>query len=268
MGNVLTKPPVFHTLVQLNINENPKFKEAIDLIHKEFYELGFIEKRLEEIEELEFTTHVKEPRVKKMTSWHFINFEQDAGFVLNPNFIIFHTTNYTNFNNFFEILVSGMNIINKYLDALIIERLGLRYLDAVILGAGENIHTHLSKDFLSVNDRFGLDLKGFKIQHAMSEKILINEEMKENCISRVVSAVLDGNDPLMPQELVPLIRHLKIKEQFKNIKGLMTLIDLDSANIELRLKAKEIDELNQKLSSLHDNISTVFYNIINVEAFS
>ncbi|MFX9046418.1 TIGR04255 family protein, partial [Acinetobacter baumannii] len=90
-------------------------------------------------------------------------FEQDAGFVLNPNFIIFHTTNYTNYKKFFEILVLGMNIINKNLDALIIERIGLRYLDAVILGTDENIRTHLSKDFLSVKDRFGLDSKEFRI---------------------------------------------------------------------------------------------------------
>ncbi|MFV4919646.1 hypothetical protein Q5E55_018165 [Acinetobacter baumannii] len=65
MGSVLSKPPVFHTLVQININEIPNFKDVVDLIHQEFYKLGFIEKRKEEIEELEFTSHVAQPKVKK-----------------------------------------------------------------------------------------------------------------------------------------------------------------------------------------------------------
>ncbi len=268
MGVVLSKPPVFHTLVQININENPNFKDAIDSIHHDFYQLGFIEKRIEEIQEIEFATHAPQPQVKKVTSWHFINFEQDAGFVINPNFIVFHTTNYINFNNFFKSLALGMSIINKHLEFLVIERLGLRYLDALVMTNGEKIDIQLSKDFLSVNDNFGLGDKGFKIQHAMSEKILVNDETGEHCISRVVSAVLDGNDPLMPKELVPLIRHLKLKEQFKNINGLMTLIDIDSSIAKLRLKATEIDELSSKLNNLHDNVSKVFYSIINVEAFS
>ena len=34
MGSVLSKPPVFHTLVQINIKEIPDFKDVIDLIHK------------------------------------------------------------------------------------------------------------------------------------------------------------------------------------------------------------------------------------------
>ena len=62
MGSVLSKPPVFHTLIQININEIPNFKDAIDLIHQEFYELGFIEKRTEEIEEIEFTSQVTQPK--------------------------------------------------------------------------------------------------------------------------------------------------------------------------------------------------------------
>lgn len=268
MGIVLSKPPVFHTLVQININENPNFKDAIDSIHHDFYKLGFIEKRVEEIQEIEFTTHVPQPNVKKVTSWHFINFAQDAGFVINPNFIVFHTTNYINFNEFFRCLALGIEVINKHLDFLIIERLGLRYLDALVMNDDQVFDNQLSKDFLSVNDNFGLGEKGFKIQHAMNEKILVNDEVGESCISRVVSAVLDGNDPLMPQELVPLIRHLKLKEQFTNIKGLMTLIDIDSSCVKLRLKATEINELSNKLNNLHDNVSKAFYSIINVEAFS
>lgn len=39
MGSVLSKPPVFHTLVQININEIPNFKDVVDLIHQEFYKL-------------------------------------------------------------------------------------------------------------------------------------------------------------------------------------------------------------------------------------
>lgn len=267
MGSVLSKPPVFHTLVQININEIPNFKDVIDLIHQEFYTLGFIEKRQEEIEELEFTSHVAQPKVKKMTSWHFINFEQDAGFVINPNFIVFHTTNYSSFDDFIKNVLLGVAVINKHLELVVIERLGLRYLDAVIIKNGEQIDDYLSKDLLSVQDKLGLGNNGFKIQHSMNEKILVNHNLNETCISRVVSANLDNSNPLLPQELVPLVQHLKIKKELTNITGLMTLIDLDASKLQLRLKTIETTELSAILTRLHASLTNIFESLVNVEAF-
>lgn len=267
MGSVLSKPPVFHTLVQINIKEIPDFKDVIDLIHKEFYKSGFIDKKSEEIEELEFTVHVAQPKVKKMTSWHFINFEQDAGFVVNPNFIVFHTTNYLGFEKFKEALLLGMGIFNKHLEMIVIERIGLRFLNAVIIQDGEQVDNYLVKDLLSVQDKLGLDEECFKIQHAMNEKILINENSNETCVSRIVSAKLANSNPLLPQELVPLIQHLKLKKELNNITGLMTLIDLDTSKVGIRVKSTEIAEWNTYFVRLHDNLSNVFKSIVNVEAF-
>ncbi|WP_052723502.1 TIGR04255 family protein [Acinetobacter radioresistens] len=267
MGNVLGKPPVFHTLVQININEIPNFKDTIDLIHKDFYELGFVEKREEEIEEFQFIPPAKETKIRKMISWHFINFEQDAGFVINPNFILFHTTNYLSFSDFLKKILLGIDIINKYLGLVIVERIGLRYLDAVIIKENERISDYLSKDLLSVQDLLGLDNDGFAIQHAMNEKILVNPEANETCISRVVSANLYNSNPLLPQELVPLVQHLKFKPELKNITGLMTLIDLDSSKNEVRMKATNTDELSNILDKLHTNLSKIFESLVNVEAF-
>ncbi|MDC5609462.1 TIGR04255 family protein [Acinetobacter baumannii] len=267
MGSVLSKPPVFHTLVQININEIPNFKDVVDLIHQEFYKLGFIEKRKEEIEELEFTSHVAQPKVKKMTSWHFINFEQNAGFVINPNFIAFHTTNYNSFDDFIKNVLLAIDILNRHLDLVVIERLGLRYLDAVIIKDGEKIDNYLSRDLLSVQDTLGLDNNGFKIQHSMNEKIFVNAKLNETCICRVVSANLINSNPLLPQELVPLIQHLKIKKELTDISGLMTLIDLDASKTQLRLKTVEKSELIDILNKLHDNLSCVFESLVNVEAF-
>lgn len=263
----LSNPPVFHTLVQIHINENPNFKDAINAIHQDFHKLGFIEKRTEEIQELEFTTHSNQPKVSTMTSWHFINFEQDAGFVLNPNFILFHTTNYSNFDSFKEFLLSGIKIINEHLDNIIVERLGLRYLNAVILKEGDRIDEYLATDLISVNEKLGLDAKNFKIKHSMNERILLCEETNETCVSRVVSAYLDNSNPLMPQELVPLIEHLKIKDRLKNINGLMTLIDLDSSKLNIRLKATDTTDINENLSQLHDSVTTVFKTLTNIGAF-
>ena len=202
-----------------------------------------------------------------MTSWHFINFEQDAGFVINPNFIVFHTTSYICFEHFIKNVLLGLNVINKHLSVVVIERLGMRYLNAVIIKDNEQIERYLSKDLLSVQDKLGLDSHGFRIQHSMNEKILINQELNENCISRIVSAELNNSHPLLPQELVPLIQHLKLKKELTNITGLMTLIDLDASKTQLRLKAIETEELKTILNRLHNILSTVFGSLVNVEAF-
>jgi len=113
----------------------------------------------------------------------------------------------------------------------------------------------------------GLDNSGFIIQHAMSEKILVNIESKENCISRVVSANLANSNPLLPQELVPLVQHLKFKDKFRNINGLMTLLDLDSSKVELRMKAANTIELSAILDKLHFNLSQIFESLVILRAF-
>lgn len=201
-----------------------------------------------------------------MTSMHFINFEQNASFVINPNFLVFHTTNYLGFDDFIKNLLLGLKAINKHLESIVIERLGLRYLDAVVVQNEKEIDQYLSKDLLSVQDKLGLG-EGFKIQHAMNEKIIVNQSLKESFVSRVASAYLENSNPLLPQELVRLIQNLKIKKELTDITGLMTLIDLDASKTELRLKATETEELRAILEKLHDNLSSVFESLVKVEVF-
>lgn len=269
MSTILKNPPVFHTLVQIRFDENPQLKEAIDAIHKDFYAYGFTEKQEEQIQEIEIpTTPHAQPQIKSTTSWHFINLEQDAGFTLTSNFIIFHTTNHRDSGLMLEQLKLAFNILSNHLDFLVITRIGIRYLNAIIDRENTGIENFLSDSSLNVTKKIGLDTRGFEIKHALNEKILFNEENKQACIIRVVSANLNNPFPIMPQDLAPLIQRLKIKEKFRNINCNMVLLDLDSA-VDLKVKSTTIDadECVRIALELHDNIETAFKGLVNIQEF-
>jgi uncharacterized protein (TIGR04255 family) len=151
MGEVLSNPPVFHTLVQIYFQENPNLKDNVETIYQELHKRGFIEKRHEAIQHHEFSVANNELKVTQQDSWHFINFEQDVGFVLNKNFFVLHTTNYSEYSDFIDQFKLGLEVLNKYLDFVVIDRIGLRYLDCInIKDENEKIENfyHLSISIL------------------------------------------------------------------------------------------------------------------------
>lgn len=269
MGKVLSNPPVFHTLVQIYFQENPNLKDKVESIYQELHKKDFIEKRHEAIQHHEFSTSNNELKVTQQDSWHFINFEQDLGFVLNKNFFVLHTTNYSNYSNFIEQFRLGLEVLNNHLDFLVIDRIGLRYLDCVnIKHEHEKIENFLSSEHFNIIEGNGLDEDGYMMQHSMLEKILINPEAHKTCVTRIVTALLNDQEPLMPQELIPLIRQLTLKDNFKKISGLSFLLDIDCSKVELRLKSNQVESVVDYIDDLHDNISKVFNKIIMVEGFA
>ncbi|MBP2546436.1 TIGR04255 family protein [Acinetobacter guillouiae] len=269
MGEILSNPPVFHTLVQIYFQENPNLKDNFESIYQELHKKGFIEKRRETIQHHEFSTTNNELKVTQQDSWHYINFEQDTGFVLNKNFFVLHTTNYTNYSNFIEQFKIGLEVLNNHLDFLVVDRIGLRYLDCInIKDENEKIENVLSSEQSNIVHGVGLDEDGYMMQHSMLEKILINPEANKTCVARIVTALLDDQEPLMPQELIPLIKQLNLKEKFKKNKGLAFLLDIDCSKVELRLKSNQVESIVDYVDDLHDNISKVFNKIIMVEGFA
>lgn len=265
MGILLKNPPVFHTLVQINFTPIPTIKDRIDKIHEEFRQNSFdeIKKEVQQEVTIQGPDNSQGMRVEHNNKflWHFINFECDAGFLLGDNFLTFHTTNHTNFENFKQNILKGLDILNQIVNPTIVNSIGLRYLDAIIPQKDENIDEYLITEVLGFKN-IPLNEDNFDIQHSMFETILNDRINNKTCVARVVLTALDNSPPIMPQELAPLIQHLKLKPAFTNISASMALLDLDCVKRGIREKS-DSKNIDSYLEDLHSNAATVFRSLIN-----
>lgn len=269
MGEILRDPPVFHVLVQMVFTPIPTMKENIDKIHEEFRSQGFVDRKQEfhqgvYVNPNDASQNLKFEQVNKIT-WHFSNFESDSGFMLSDEFLIFHTTNYQNFEEFLSKFSDGVRALTNAVGVFYVTRFGLRYLNAVLIPEGEYPANYLIRDVVGVGN-VPLKDHGFLAQHTMFESVLLCPQNNKTCTSRVVMTRIESSPPIMPQDLIPLIQKLKTKDKFHKMTGLIALLDTDCAKVDLREKP-EIEKIQSHIIDLHSDAAIVFKSLITTERF-
>jgi hypothetical protein len=78
MGEVLSNPPVFHTLVQIYFQENPNLKDNVETIYQELHKRALSKSVMKRFSIMNFRLLIMNFKVTQQDSWHFINFEQDV----------------------------------------------------------------------------------------------------------------------------------------------------------------------------------------------
>lgn len=266
---MLKDPPVFHVLVQINFTSIPTLKDNIDRIHEEFRQQGFADKKQEvhqgvSIHSPEPNQNVKIEHLNKI-SWHFSNFERDSGFMLCDEFLVFHTTNYQNFEDFLSKFNIGLKALIKTAGIFYTTQIGLRYLDALLIKHNESLEDYLIRDVIGIANS-PLKDDGFLTQHSMFESVLQSSESNKTCVSRVVIAKVQDSPPIMPQDLIPLVQKLELKDIFQKMTGLMALIDIDCIKAQIREKP-DSNNINAYIEDLHSHAATVFKSLITSARF-
>lgn len=124
----LGKSPLVYVLAQVRIGAVLKMEDYVPQIQEHMRKAGYPLYRQGEIREVHFgpeksdLTHTKR--------WYFDAIERNAGFLLQVGSIVYHTTAYDTSEAFFAALKIGLSIIHEVVDINVVERLGLRYVDA------------------------------------------------------------------------------------------------------------------------------------------
>src|SRR6185312_2713096 len=143
MGTRMRHAPVFYTLVQVTFNPVMQMADYVPKMQERLRHEGFPD--FEAVQQRRIALKVKvegegSPEIsteKGPQIWSFQDASKTAGYLLQPNALVYHTTAYETFDVFGRRLVDGLGLVHEIVGLSFIERIGLRYLDAVAPKEGE-----------------------------------------------------------------------------------------------------------------------------------
>ncbi|MGN6084300.1 TIGR04255 family protein [Trinickia sp.] len=259
MGKKLNNAPAYYTVAQVQFNPILNLDAYIPAIQAKMRERHFPDFKQDVVQRLIFGTaepgQLVAPTVTPQSRYQFGDISGTSRFVLETNALSFQTTDYETFETFSEMLLTGLGVAHDALHLDFIERIGLRYLDAVQpSGEKESL-----RDFL-VQEVLGLSLRGdVQLQHSVSETVVATPA------GQLVSRVLIRHGQVgLPLELMALAP--KIAPRFTQRDGLHAIIDTDASTTQR--EAFDLTSVETQLTALHDEIDKCFRAIVTEHALA
>ena len=251
MGKKLTNAPVYYTVAQVQFNPVLDLDGYIPAIQSKMREVHFPDYKKEVVQRLVLPFGGAEqgqmaaPTVTPQSRYLFGDIDGRSLFLLETNALSFQTTSYNTFETFSGALLKGLGILHDALRLDFVDRIGLRYLDAIQPSKdGETLREFLVPEVL------GLALRGEgQLQQSVSETIVTT------VAGQLVSRVLIRNGQVgLPMELGGLAP--VIDPRFTQRESLHAIVDTD-ASIGHR-EVFELSTVEARLTALHDEIVTSF----------
>lgn len=157
----------------------------------------------------------QQPDVSEVTRWEFANKEKNTGFILQKDSFVFHTTAYETFGSFLDLFRSALAAVNKYLDISLVQRIGLRYVDAIETDVSDKLRLYLVSG-----------LAGFPTEEfGLNQLISYTESISQTEIGQLIMKVTQKTDGrTLPPELSPV--GLEIPRTLDNSRP-SALLDFD-----------------------------------------
>ena len=239
--------PVFYTLAQVQFNPIVQMSDYVARLQERLRRGGFPDfqaenqfeltiRRLDEAQpNFQPTQHVR---------WSFTNTQRTEGYLLLSNALVFHTTTYDTFADFIQKTIFGLNLVHEIVELAYVERIGLRYLDAIVPLENDTLQQYLNPSLLG----FSANLEG-RLNHSFTETVTSIED--GNLVARAV--ITDGALALSP-DLITL--QLELQSQFKEIKGRNAVLDTDY--FVVKRNSFNLKEIEDQLLKAHDIITNAF----------
>lgn len=264
MGEQLKNPPVYFVIGQVRFNEQPVvIRDNLHQIQEGFRQLGYVDFQTKALEQTEIViegAQVKNHRGESIVYFDFANIERSELFRLEAHQLSFHTVNYHTFTTFVERFEKALGILMAHAQIELVERVGLRFLNAVLRQEGEEIATYLHPQLLG----FSALSNGFEVRYSGTETLMIDGS--DFILARVV---IHQGRVGFPVDLSNT--GLEIAERFREYKGPLPLaiLDNDAFNSERLSSGKSMStEIMQTFGRLKTMVDAVFMKSATERAFS
>lgn len=239
--------PVFYTLAQVQFNPIVQMSDYVARLQERLRRSGFPDflaenqfgltiRRLDELQ--------SDVQQQQQMRWSFTNTQRTEGYLLLSNALVFHTTAYDTFADFLQKMIFGLNLVHEIVELAYIERIGLRYLDAVVPINNDTLQQYLNSSLLG----FSAHLEG-RLSHSFTETVTTIED--GNLIARAV--ITDGALALSP-DLFPL--QLELQPRFTKINGRNAVLDTDYSVV--KRDGFDLEKIEKQLLKSHDIITDAF----------
>lgn len=251
MGKKLTNAPVYYTVAQVQFNPVLDLDGYVPSIQSKMREAHFPDYKKEVVQRLVFPfggadqAQIAAPTVTPQSRYLFGSIEGRSMFLLETNALSFQTTSYDTFETFSEVLLKGLGVLHDALRLDFVERIGLRYLDAI----------HPAKDAETLRQYLVPEVLG----HALREQGQLQHSVSETSVAtaagQLVSRVLIRHGHVgLPVELSGLAP--TIDPRFTQHEGLHAIVDTD-ASVSHR-EVFDLAKVGARLTALHGEIVKSF----------
>jgi uncharacterized protein (TIGR04255 family) len=252
MGKKLTNAPVYYTIAQVQFNAVLDLEGYIPAIQHKMREARFPDYKKEVIQQIAWPLGgagqgpMATPAVTQQSRYLFGDIDARSLFLLETNALSFQTTNYDTFETFSATFLKGLGVLHDALRLDFVERIGLRYLDAVQPSkSGETLREFLVPEVLG---------------HSLRDEGQLQQSVSETVVSitagQLVSRVLIRKGRVgLPMELGGLAP--VIDPRFTQQEGLHAIVDTDASASHREMF--NLSKVEARLTALHVEIGKAFY---------
>jgi uncharacterized protein (TIGR04255 family) len=259
MSRQMKNAPVYFTIAQVRFNPILSLSTFVPGIQEDFRKHDFADFKKAVAMAFSFGPLVggqldnQLPPPQPLERYIFSDSGNTKIFVLEHGALSFQSTRYEVFETFVAELMKGLEVVNKMVGGLsFVERVGLRYLDAVMPREGETLNQYLIPEALGLYGK----LKG-KTKHAFLETMA--ESNEGSLISR---AIIQEGKIGVPPDLQ--LNELKISQAFTIFNGVHAILDTDAFHVE-RVPF-DVVAVKKRLDVLHDRINEAFHALVTQHA--
>jgi uncharacterized protein (TIGR04255 family) len=256
MGKKMKNAPVYYTLAQARHNPILRLGAYIPDIQDWMRKAGFPDHQRSPTMVLPLTLAVGpdgQPDAQRMvprsSERHlFLSADGSRGFIVEEGSLSFQTTEYDTFEPFIDAFLTGFGIVHECIKLDYIERVGIRYLDAVIPqeDSPDELVKYLNPGVLGLAGQLP---EGVSIGLSVSETHIPLPD------ANLVSRTIVRSGPLgFPMDLEP--QGLTVPQRFKQLNGLHAIIDTDASQTGRR--DVDLTVLRDMMVMLHDKIRMAF----------
>jgi uncharacterized protein (TIGR04255 family) len=183
--------------------------------------------------------------VERTVAYVFSNRDRSQSFMLEQNGLTLQVTDYLDFEWFLDLFLTHQDQVNEVIGPDSSERIGLRYIDAVLPKPDTKVKEYLIPAVLGLSEE---PVEG-TLQHSYSETVLLSGNT--STVSRIV--VRNGQIGFPPDMgALPVV----INPRFTEYRGSHALVDTDS--FQMVHRPMELQSLRSTLQHLHDSVEKVF----------
>ncbi len=251
--------PLYYTVAQVQFNPILNLDSYLPAIQSKMREAHFPDYRHEVVQRLVLpflggeSNQGAAPTVGSQSRYTFGDIDGRTSFLLESSTLSLQTTAYDTFEIFASALLRGLSILHEAIHLDFVDRIGLRYLDAVLpINEGDTLQNLLVPEVLGHSHNG----QG-QLQQSVSETISITSAGQ--LVARVI--IRHGRIGL-PTELAALAP--AIAPDFAQREGLHAIVDTDA--FFARREIFDLAKIEDRLTSLHDEIMKSFRATVTPQA--
>lgn len=235
----MSKAPIFYALAQIRFNRIERMADYVGSVQDALRRQGYPDFREDHQLHLQVTPGpTVDVQRQEVQRWVFFDQERKSGFTLLKDALVFHTSRYTRFSDFKGAVLQGLEVLHRQVELAYTDRVGLRYLDAVLPTEAYPLEQLLSPGLIGLYREVAGEPK-----HAVTETVSAEADG-----TLVVRSLMSPQGVVIPPDLEPI--PLKLDDRVQLSQGNESAV-LDSDFFVERRESFDSQYVGHQLDTSH-----------------